>query len=279
MAIINCPFCKQAYEVGPELIGPNLQCTVCNQIFPAQAGNDAAPQPPPPPAEQGTSFVPPPQNPQAQWDPNQPQGNMPPQGGPAPVKKDNNGVRVLLTILVCLLVIPGLLAILLVPALMQAKENARQADCTSRLKQIGLATMQYAMSYDDWYPTYRTWSTVKGGEWLGKSDSYNAFEIIRSQDLLIDPKGYICPSADDDIFKPADIGKRLASKNVAYNWCNGLKGGNSTMSPVACDFTDNHKQTGRFLRGDGSIGAANGTSSRKWTEDSSFKNFTKNYKE
>ena len=56
-------------------------------------------------------------------------------------------------------------------------------------------------------------------------------------------------------------------------------GGYSTMSPAACDFTDNHKTSGRFLRGDGSVATANGSKSRKWTEDYMFKDYTNSYKE
>ena len=158
------------------------------------------------------------------------------------------------------------------------RERANQADCTSRLKQIGLAAAQYAISYDDFWPTCYQSNARSGGVWLGKSGSYRAFNIFVDSDILRDPKGFICPSADDKKYKPAKPSyyANLESNNVAYNWCDGLMGGNSTMSPVACDFTDNHKTSGRFVRGNGSVGTANGT---KWTEDSSFKNFTRNYRE
>ena len=284
MAIVNCPFCKQAYEVGPEMIGQNLQCTVCNQIFPAQAGNDAAPQPPP--AGQGAPFVPPPQNPQAQWNPNQPQGNLPPQNGPVPGggKKQNSLVPVLIVIIIVILVLPApILLGMLLPALNMSKEKAKQADCTSKLKQIGLASSQYAMSYDDWYPTstrsisdsFRypsSRSTINPGTWL-KGNSGNSFELLRSQDLLSDPRGYLCPSKNG--ITPAQYNQTVKG-HVSYNWCDGLMGGNSTMSPIACDGTDNHAQTGRFLRGDGSVGTAVGTRKKSWTQDSSFRDFCYN---
>ena len=34
-------------------------------------------------------------------------------------------------------------------------------------------------------------------------------------------------------------------------------GGNATISPVCADGPDNHSSTGRFVRGDGSVGVAN----------------------
>lgn len=139
-----------------------------------------------------------------------------------------------------------------------AAEKSRRAQCVSNLSQIGKAFFQYAMSNDDWYPTSSKTSTPK---WMN-GDSGRSFDLLYKADLLTDPKGYLCPSKDG--ITVAKDGQSLLG-HVSYNWSDGHQGGDSMTSPMACDGLDNHTSSGFFVRGDGSVGSASGTSSEKWS--------------
>lgn len=200
------------------------------------------------------------------------------------MKNRNELFIVLVVIGIVVIAVIAAISGMLQPALNQA--HAKQ--CVSNLSQIGKGFFQYAMSYDDWYPTVRKYKTkqvsashswgsyekdipIDGGKWLG-SDSYKAFTLLRDQDLLTDPKGFRCPGKSS--ISPA---QRYASLqgHVSYNWCDGLEGRESTLSPVSADGADNHGNVGYFVRGDGSVGLAQGTRSVKWYQTDSVKNYCK----
>ncbi len=54
--------------------------------------------------------------------------------------------------LLAVIAIIGVLAALLLPALQKAKREAKAAECTSRLRQLGVACASYRADYPEWIP-------------------------------------------------------------------------------------------------------------------------------
>ena len=146
-------------------------------------------------------------------------------------------------------------------------EKARQADCVSHLALIGKAFFQYSLCYDDWYPTT---SRISAPKWLD-AESGRSLELLREADLMCFPKLYVCPSKEG--IEAAKEGQSVLG-HVSYNWCDGLKGSSSALSPVACDGVDNHSvYTGWYVRGEGSVGIGNGSDSKAWSYDPMFRDY------
>lgn len=65
--------------------------------------------------------------------------------------------------LLVVIAIIAILAAILFPVFSKAREKARQATCTSNLKQVGLAMMQYTQDWDETFPTCDLANAVAGG--------------------------------------------------------------------------------------------------------------------
>jgi prepilin-type N-terminal cleavage/methylation domain-containing protein/prepilin-type processing-associated H-X9-DG protein len=68
--------------------------------------------------------------------------------------------------LLVVIAIIAILAAILFPVFAQAREKARQANCVSNLKQVGLGIMQYVQDYDEAYPCnwyVALWPSRPGG--------------------------------------------------------------------------------------------------------------------
>ncbi len=96
--------------------------------------------------------------------------------------------------LLVVIAIIAILAAILFPVFAKAREKARQASCTSNLKQIGLAFAQYATDHDGRLPTYcdgRSGIYPNGLWW---------FHVI--QPYMMNGQILQCPSGPKQVWPP-----------------------------------------------------------------------------
>ncbi len=109
--------------------------------------------------------------------------------------------------LLVVVTIIAILAAMLLPALGNAREKARQARCTSNLKQIGLAIMMYTNDYDDWLPGY----TPCPG-WLDMLYPYMKYSVDSSRNP------YGCTSANFLLAALPNTTKHYYVQSLLSNW-------------------------------------------------------------
>jgi prepilin-type processing-associated H-X9-DG protein len=84
---------------------------------------------------------------------------------------------------------------MLLPALQQAREKARETSCKNNLKQLGLAFLSYIDDHDGWCPPSNDYSSPRvHAYWFQKLNSYGP-NVREYNEALAQEGVWICPSA------------------------------------------------------------------------------------
>ncbi len=118
--------------------------------------------------------------------------------------------------LLVVIAIIAILAALLLPALSKAKEKAIRIECTSNLKQWGIATIMYGGDNREYFPRNATTDSASGFAWMGLTLNTNFYPqyLYKNRPGL----GTSLRNRQDVLYCPTDEWHRaFEANNVAVN--------------------------------------------------------------
>jgi prepilin-type N-terminal cleavage/methylation domain-containing protein len=141
------------------------------------------------------------------------------------IRPRNKGFT-LIELLVVIAII-GILATLLMPALLKAKEKANQTKCGNNLKQMGMAAVQYS---DDkrFFPHKAKINTLEQGGYTQDWGS-RCLRALVFYNYNDNPETFICASSQDQ-FKPLEPAAKQDIRN--FCWTGGSAPTNLQESPI-----------------------------------------------
>ncbi len=142
------------------------------------------------------------------------------------IKRQQKRGFTLIELLVVIAII-GILATLLMPALLKAKEKANRTKCQNNARQLGLAAIQYA---DDkrFFPHITAKTALDGDE--TSVDTPKKIRLLLWLGYHDNPEGWICPSSSD-LYRADSFDAATKQDARLWQWA-AAGGGSTTQSPL-----------------------------------------------
>ncbi len=121
--------------------------------------------------------------------------------------------------LLCVILIIGLLAALLLPALAKVRARARQVQCVNQLRQVGIGFQNFAHDHNSQFPMAVPVSAGGSLEFVRSAEQsqgefyfgFRHFQVLSNE--LVNPHILVCPA---DTRQPASAFPALKNENVSY---------------------------------------------------------------